>query len=156
MTVISLGDSFHDRSARPRMAQDDVLLVRSLTEGGGLSLDRGQPRSQPPEDLGGRIGFGACAPLACVPVGLARARRARMIAAACIRGARWAGRGADAGCFASDGERAGDAGLARLGGGLVSCSMGAFRKVFPGGVVAGVIGRGWGCYAAARNGPRCR
>src|SRR5262245_66476591 len=29
-TVISLGDSFHDRRARPRMAEDDVLLVRRL------------------------------------------------------------------------------------------------------------------------------
>jgi DNA ligase-associated metallophosphoesterase len=54
-TVIALGDSFHDRRARQRMAQDDVLAVRSLTDRVDWVWIEGNHDPQPPADLGGRI-----------------------------------------------------------------------------------------------------
>jgi uncharacterized protein len=151
VTVISLGDSFHDRSARPRMAQDDVLLVRSLTDAADWIWIEGNHDPKPPEDLGGRMASelklgslvfrheptegpargeiaGHLHPCARV-VGRARSVRTR--------------------CFASDGERLVMPAYGALTGGLNVLDV-AFRKVFPSGVVAGVIGRD-GVYAAAGN-----
>jgi DNA ligase-associated metallophosphoesterase len=149
VTVISLGDSFHDRSARPRMAQDDVLLVRSLTDAADWVWIEGNHDPKPPDDLGGRMASElklgplvfrheptegpACGEIAghlhpCARVvGRARSVRTR--------------------CFASDGERLVMPAYGALTGGLNVLDV-AFRKVFPSGVVAGVIGRD-GVYAAA-------
>src|SRR5689334_2187009 len=57
-TVISLGDSFHDRRARPRMAQDDVLLGRRLTSATGWIWIRGQHDSTTRGSSGGSRGGG--------------------------------------------------------------------------------------------------
>jgi DNA ligase-associated metallophosphoesterase len=147
-TVISLGDSFHDRRARRRMAEDDVLLVRSLTSATDWVWIEGNHDPKPPEDLGGRMAAelhlgalvfrhepspgpvrgeiaGHLHPCARV-VGKTRSIRAR--------------------CFASDGERLVMPAYGALTGGLNILDK-AFRELFPSGVVAGVLGRD-GVYAA--------
>ena len=45
--IISLGDSFHDRRARPRMADDDVQALRRLTGACGYSGARSAGRRWP-------------------------------------------------------------------------------------------------------------
>jgi hypothetical protein len=52
-TVISLGDSFHDRRARPRMAADDVASLRRMTGSCDWVWIKGNHDPKPPEDLGG-------------------------------------------------------------------------------------------------------
>lgn len=54
-TVVSLGDSFHDRRARVRMAEDDVALVRRLTGQCDWIWIEGNHDPAPPDDLGGRM-----------------------------------------------------------------------------------------------------
>jgi DNA ligase-associated metallophosphoesterase len=148
-TVISLGDSFHDKRARPRMAQDDVLLVRSLTSETDWVWIEGNHDPKPPEDLGGRaaeeVRIGALVFRHEPTPGPARGE----IAGHLHPCARVVGRqrSVRSRCFASDGERLVMPAYGALTGGLNILDV-AFREIFPNGVVAGVLGRD-GVYAAA-------
>ncbi|HEV7694628.1 MAG TPA: ligase-associated DNA damage response endonuclease PdeM [Hyphomonadaceae bacterium] len=147
-TVISLGDSFHDRGARPRMAADDVALMRRLTSAADWVWIEGNHDPKPPEDLGGRMAsdlrMGALVfrhePLA----GLSRGE----IAGHLHPCARVAGkmRSVRSRCFVSDGERLVMPAYGALTGGLNILDK-AFGAIFPRGAIAGVLGRD-GVYAA--------
>jgi DNA ligase-associated metallophosphoesterase len=148
-TVISLGDSFHDRRARPRMAQDDVLLVRRLTAATDWVWIEGNHDPKPPDDLGGRMAgelrLGALTFRHEPSPGPARGE----IAGHLHPCARVVGkmRSVRSRCFASDGERLVMPAYGALTGGLNILDK-AFRDLFPAGVVAGVLGRD-GVYATA-------
>jgi DNA ligase-associated metallophosphoesterase len=148
-TVISLGDSFHDRHARRRMAADDVALVRAMTDACDWIWIEGNHDPKPPEDLGGRMApelrMGALVFRHEPTLGQAPGE----IAGHLHPCARVAGRGRSvrARCFASDGERMVMPAYGALTGGLNILDA-AFAGLFPNGAIAGVLGRD-GVYAAA-------
>ncbi|HEX5008100.1 MAG TPA: ligase-associated DNA damage response endonuclease PdeM [Hyphomonadaceae bacterium] len=148
-TVIALGDSFHDRRARSRMTQDDVLVVRSLTHRADWVWIEGNHDPQPPEDLGGRV----ARELRLGPLTFRHEPQAGKVRGE-IAGhlhpcARVLGRGRSvrARCFASDGERMVMPAYGALTGGLNVLDA-AFSALFPNGMIAAVLGRD-GVYAAA-------
>jgi hypothetical protein len=149
--VVSLGDSFHDRRARSRMAAEDVDIVRSLTARCDWVWITGNHDPAPPDDLGGRVA-------ADLSIGALRFRHEP--AAGPARGevaghlhpcARVTGRGRSvrARCFVSDGERLVMPAYGALTGGLNVLDP-AFGPLFEPGFVCGVIGRD-GVYAAGPN-----
>jgi hypothetical protein len=148
-TVISLGDSFHDRRARPRMAADDVATVRAMTDGCDWIWIEGNHDPKPPDDLGGRVAhefrMGALVFRHEPTTGPARGE----IAGHLHPCARVAGRGRSVRtrCFVSDGERMVMPAYGALTGGLNILDA-AFGALFPRGAVAGVLGRD-SVYAAA-------
>jgi uncharacterized protein len=147
-TVISLGDSFHDRHARSRMAEDDVLLVRRLTAATDWVWIEGNHDPKPPEDLGGRMAgelrLGALVFRHEPSPGPARGEIAGHVhPCARVTGKM---RSVRSRCFVSDGERLVMPAYGALTGGLNILDT-AFRALFPQGVVAGVLGRD-GVYAA--------
>ena len=148
-TVIALGDSFHDRRARTRMAQDDVLIVRSLTDRVDWVWIEGNHDPKPPADLGGRVTHELrLGPLTFRHEPTAGDARGE-IAGHLHPCARVSGRGRSvrARCFASDGERMVMPAYGALAGGLNVLDV-AFGSLFPNGVIAAVLGRD-GVYAAA-------
>ncbi len=54
-TVIALGDSFHDRGARLRLAEADTARLRRVTDGIDWIWIAGNHDPEPPLDLGGRM-----------------------------------------------------------------------------------------------------
>ncbi|MDP3737612.1 MAG: ligase-associated DNA damage response endonuclease PdeM [Hyphomonadaceae bacterium] len=150
-TVISLGDSFHDRRARPRMAASDVTTIRTMTDQTDWIWIEGNHDPKPPEDLGGRIAhelvLGALIFRHEPTPGAARGE----IAGHLHPCARVAGRGRSvrSRCFASDGERMVMPAYGALTGGLNVLDA-AFDALFPKGMIAGVLGRD-GVYATAGN-----
>lgn len=150
-TVVSLGDSFHDRHARGRMPTDDVAMIRGMTDRIDWVWIEGNHDPKPPEDLGGRMAhelrMGGLVFRHAPTTGPARGE----IAGHLHPCARVAGRGRSvrARCFASDGERMVMPAYGALTGGLNILDV-AFASLFPNGVVAGVLGRD-GVYAAARD-----
>ncbi len=149
VTVISLGDSFHDRNARSRMAADDAALVRAMTTGCDWVWIEGNHDPRPPEDLGGRAAsefrMGSLVFRHEPTAGPARGE----IAGHLHPCARVAGRGRSvrSRCFASDGERLVMPAYGALTGGLNVLDA-AFAALFPNGLMAGVLGRD-GIYATA-------
>ena len=150
-TVISLGDSFHDRHARPRMAADDVAQVRALSAQADWIWITGNHDPAPPHDLGGEVhqefNLG---PL------VFRHEPSHAPARGEIAGhlhpcARVVGRGriVRARCFVSDGVRLVMPAYGALTGGLNVLDA-AFSQLFSSGFVVGVVGRD-GVYGAARN-----
>jgi DNA ligase-associated metallophosphoesterase len=141
--VISLGDSFHDRRARPRMAADDVTALRRMTEACDWVWIEGNHDPKPPEDLGGRvIGELTIGPLTFrhIPTeGAARGEVAGHLHP-CARVVGRSGRSVRTRCFATDGERLVMPAYGALTGGLNVLDA-AFRPLFPRGLMAGVIGR---------------
>lgn len=148
-TVISLGDSFHDRQARTRMAQQDVDAVRSMTGRVDWVWIEGNHDPRPPADLGGRatheLRLGSLIFRHEPVAGAVRGE----IAGHLHPSARVLGRGRSvrARCFASDGERMVMPAYGALTGGLNVLDA-AFGPLFPNGVIAAVLGRD-GVYAAA-------
>lgn len=150
-TVISLGDSFHDRRARPRMPGDDVSLVRRMTATCDWIWIEGNHDPKPPEDLGGRLAHE-------VRIGALVFRHEPSSGAAegeiaghlhpCARVSGRAG-SVRARCFATDGRRMVMPAYGALAGGL-NVLDDAFRPIFPSGLIAGVIGRD-GVYAAGSH-----
>lgn len=146
--VISLGDSFHDRRARPRMAEEDVAVVRALSARCDWVWITGNHDPAPPGDLGGRV----LAELRIEPFTF-RHEPLPGPAPGEIAGhlhpcARVAGRGRSvrARCFVSDSKRLVMPAYGSLAGGLNVLDP-AFAPVFAEGFVCGVIGRD-GVYAA--------
>jgi DNA ligase-associated metallophosphoesterase len=151
-TVISLGDSFHDHGARPRMAEDDVAFVRDLTAACDWVWIEGNHDPKPPEDLGGRFAselkLGNLAFRHEPTAGMAQGEIAGHLHP-CARVVGRGGRTVRARCFATDGKRLVMPAYGALTGGLNLMDE-AFTHVFPQGVFAGVLGRD-GVYLAARE-----
>lgn len=148
-TVISLGDSFHDRHARSRMAAEDAAMVRAMTDACDWVWIEGNHDPKPPADLGGRVAH---------ELRLGPLTFRHHPSAGTVRGevaghlhpcARVVGRGRSvrSRCFVSDGERMVMPAYGALTGGLNVLDV-AFAGLFPNGLVAGVIGRD-SVYAAA-------
>lgn len=159
-TVISLGDSFHDRRARPRMSESDVALVRSLTDACDWVWIEGNHDPKPPQDLGGRMAhelkLGALVFRHEPKAGVAHGEIAGHLHP-CAKVAGRSGRAVRARCFATDGERLVMPAYGALTGGLNVLDA-AFDTLFRDGVVAGVLGRD-GVYLAGgerlvADGPR--
>jgi uncharacterized protein len=146
--VVSLGDSFHDRRARPRMAAADVDLVRSLSGRCDWVWITGNHDPAPPDDLGGRV----VQELRLGPFTFRHeptpGPAAGEIAGHLHPSARVVGRGRSvrARCFVSDGQRLVMPAYGALTGGLNVLDR-AFAPIFSGGFVVGAIGRD-GVYAA--------
>lgn len=142
-TVISLGDSFHDRRARPRMAADDVASLRRMTGSCDWVWIEGNHDPKPPEDLGGRAAVEeTIGPLTFrhIPTeGPAHGEIAGHLHP-CARVVGRSGRSVRRRCFATDGARLVMPAYGALTGGLNVLDA-AFARVFPKGLVAGVIGR---------------
>lgn len=151
-TVVSLGDSFHDRGARPRMAADDVARVRQMTGVCDWVWIEGNHDPKPPEDLGGRMAEElAIGPLTFrhIPTGGAAPGEVAGHLHPCARVVGRGGRTVRARCFATDGERLVMPAYGALTGGLNVLDE-AFAAVFPQRLLAGVIGRD-GVYMAGRD-----
>lgn len=149
-TVISLGDSFHDRRARPRMAADDVESVRSLTGATDWVWVEGNHDPSPPDDLGGRITHELkLGPLTFrhEPTRGARGEIAGHLHPCARVVSR--GRSVRSRCFASDGVQMVMPAYGALTGGL-NVLDDAFTALFPRGLIVGVIGRD-GVYAAGAD-----
>jgi DNA ligase-associated metallophosphoesterase len=150
--VISLGDSFHDRGARPRMAGDDVSALRRLTNACDWVWIEGNHDPKPPQDVGGRVlGELAVGSLTFRHIpsdGPARGEVAGHLHP-CARVVGRSGRSVRARCFATDGERLVMPAYGSLTGGLNVLDR-AFRSVFPQGLQVGVIGRD-AVYLAGRD-----
>ena len=151
-TVISLGDSFHDRRARPRMAADDVAMVRSMTDACDWVWIEGNHDPKPPEDLGGRMAHELVLDDLVFrhepSIGPAAGEIAGHLHP-CARVIGRGGRTVRARCFATDGERLVMPAYGALTGGLNLLDV-AFDPLFPNGVFAGVVGRD-GVYLAAKD-----
>ena len=142
-TVISLGDSFHDRRARPRMAADDVASLRRMTGSCDWMWIEGNHDPKPPEDLGGRAAVEVTiGPLTFrhIPTEGTAAGEIAGHLHPCARVVSRSGRSVRRRCFATDGARLVMPAYGALTGGL-NVLDGAFARVFPKGLVAGVIGR---------------
>jgi DNA ligase-associated metallophosphoesterase len=150
--VISLGDSFHDRRARPRMSPDDVVRLRQMTASTDWFWVEGNHDPSPPEDLGGR----AAAELTIGPItfrhipteGAAQGEISGHLHP-CARVIGRGGRTVRTRCFATDGERLVMPAYGALTGGLNVLDR-AFAAIFPSGLGAGVIGRD-GVYLTSRD-----
>jgi DNA ligase-associated metallophosphoesterase len=148
-TVIALGDSFHDRRAATRMAKEDVIAVRAMTDRVDWVWIEGNHDPKPPVHLGGRITHELrLGPLTFRHEPTSGGARGE-IAGHLHPCARIAGRGRSvrARCFAGDGERLVMPAYGALTGGLNVLDA-AFGPLFPNGMIAAVLGRD-GVYAAA-------
>ncbi len=141
-TVVSLGDSFHDRRSRTRMADDDVAAVRAMTEAHDWVWIEGNHDPAPPEDLGGRAAFelrmGGLT-LRHEPSPGARGEIAGHLHP-CARVVGRTGRSVRARCFAANGERLVMPAYGALTGGLNVLDA-AFAPLFADRMVACVLGR---------------
>lgn len=140
--IISLGDSFHDRRARHRMAADDVAAIRSLTAACDWVWVEGNHDPAPPEDMGGRAAAElVIGPLVFrhIPTGAEGEVAGHLHPCARVVGR--SGRTVRARCFATDGDRLVMPAYGALTGGLNVLDK-AFAQIFPAGQLrAGVIGR---------------
>jgi hypothetical protein len=130
-TIVSLGDSFHDRGGPFRMAGEDRASLRALTERADWVWIEGNHDPDIPAALGGR----AVETLALGPLllrhepteGPARGEIAGHLHPCARVAAR--GRSVRARCFATDGERLVMPALGAYAGGLNVCDP-AFASVF--------------------------
>ncbi|MBI1185724.1 MAG: ligase-associated DNA damage response endonuclease PdeM [Alphaproteobacteria bacterium] len=130
-TVVSLGDSFHDRGGPFRMAGDDRAALRALTDRTDWVWIEGNHDPDIPAALGGR----AMETLALGPLilrhepteGPARGEIAGHLHPCARVAAR--GRSVRARCFATDGDRLVMPALGAYAGGLNVCDI-AFAAVF--------------------------
>ncbi len=151
-TVISLGDSFHDRRARPRMAADDVASLRRMTGSCDWVWIEGNHDPKPPEDLGGRAAVEVTiGPLTFrhIPSEGAVVGEVAGHLHPCARVVGRSGRSVRKRCFATDGARLVMPAYGALTGGLNVLDA-AFWSVFPNNLLACVIGRD-GVYLAGRD-----
>lgn len=138
-TVISLGDSFHDRSAELRLAPRSTARIQALTAAHDWVWVEGNHDPDPPAHLGGRATH-------CLEIGALSFRHEPTMTPGEISGhlhpaARVAGRARSVRkrCFASDGERLVMPALGAFTGGLNVLDP-AVQAIFSGGLIAFVMG----------------
>lgn len=147
--LVSLGDSFHDRSAAERLDATDAAAIRRLTTVTDFVWIRGNHDPDPPEGLGGR----AATELATAGLVLRHEPRPapalgeiaghlHPCATVASRGRRFRAR-----CFATDGQRVVMPAFGAYAGGL-NVRDEAFDPVFPEGCAVVLLARG-GAYPAA-------
>ncbi len=138
-TVISLGDSFHDRASETRLPQPYAERIRALTGAYDWVWIEGNHDPDPPAHLGGR----AAKVLRRGPLVFRHEPEGEMgeVAGHLHPAAKVAGRGRSVRrrCFASDGARLVMPAMGAFAGGL-NVLAAAFRAVFPEGCMAFVIG----------------
>ena len=138
-TVISLGDSFHDRAAELRLPEPYAARIRALTTAYDWIWVEGNHDPDPPAHLGGRaektVRLG---PLIFrhEPEGEAGEVAGHLHPVAKVKGR---GRNVRRRCFASDGVRLVMPALGAFTGGLNVLDE-AFGKVFPEGLMAFALG----------------
>jgi uncharacterized protein len=139
-TVVSLGDSFHDRAAASRLDDDDVLTIRQFTAAREWVWIEGNHDPDPPRDLGGRVARE-------LRIGALTLRHESEEDVGEISGhlhpcATVAGRGGAVRrrCFATDGVRLVMPAFGAFTGGL-NVRHEAFASVFPDGCFALVMGK---------------
>ena len=140
-TIISLGDSFHDRAAELRLPEHYAERIRALTSAHDWIWVEGNHDPDPPDHLGGRaektVRLG---PLVFrhEPEGEAGEVAGHLHPVAKVKGR---GRNVRRRCFASDGARLVMPALGAFTGGL-NVLDDAFAKVFPEGLTAFALGEG--------------
>jgi hypothetical protein len=138
-TVISLGDSFHDRASEMRLPQPYAERIRALTGAHDWVWVEGNHDPDPPAHLGGR----AAKVLRRGPLVFRHEPEGETgeVAGHLHPAAKVAGRGRSVRrrCFASDGARLVMPAMGAFAGGLNVLDA-AFRAVFPEGCMAFVIG----------------
>ena len=139
-TVISLGDSFHDRAAELRLPEDCTMRIQTLTAAHDWVWVEGNHDPDPPQYLGGRaektLHIG---PLVFrhEPTGEAGEVAGHLHPAAKINGR---GRLVRRRCFASDGARLVMPAMGAFTGGLNVLDA-AFVPIFPEGAMTFALGR---------------
>lgn len=148
-TVISLGDSFHDRHAEARLPAPYAARIRALTGAQDWVWVEGNHDPHPPAHLGGRaarvLRIGSLV-FRHEPEGEAGEVAGHLHPVAKVAGR---GRTVRRKCFASDGARLVMPAMGALTGGL-NVLHDAFGKVFPEGCMAFVAGEGR-VYAVAQK-----
>ena len=137
--VISLGDSFHDRSAELRLPQEYAARIQALTVAHEWIWVEGNHDPDPPRHLGGRaekvLEIGPIT-LRHEPTGASHEIAGHLHPAARIAGR---GRSVRRRCFATDGERLTMPAMGAFTGGLNVLDP-AFAEVFPTPPMAIVLG----------------
>lgn len=137
--VISLGDSFHDRSAEVRLGETAAARIMALTAGHDWVWVEGNHDPDPPAFLGGRgsraLEIGQLV-FRHEPTGARGEIAGHLHPAAKVRGR---GRSVRRRCFASDGERLVMPALGAFTGGL-NVRDTAFTALFPDGLMAFAMG----------------
>jgi DNA ligase-associated metallophosphoesterase len=141
-TVVSLGDSFHDRHGVGRMDGDDVATLRSLTSATDWIWIEGNHDPEAPTWLGGRVldtlEFSGLVLRHEPRAGAAPGEIAGHLHPCAKVASR--GRAVRARCFATDGQRLVMPAFGAYAGGL-NVRDEAFAAVFPGGCSALMLGR---------------
>lgn len=141
VTVISLGDSFHDRHSEARLPAPYAARIRALTGAQDWVWVEGNHDPDPPAHLGGR----AAKVLRLGPLVFRHEPEGEMgeVAGHLHPVAKISGRGRTVRrkCFASDGARLVMPAMGAFAGGL-NVLHAAFGKVFPEGCMAFVAGEG--------------
>lgn len=138
-TVLSLGDSFHDRQSEQRLPEEYAARIRALTSAHDWVWIEGNHDPDPPAHLGGRAAkVLRLGPLAFrhEPEGEAGEVAGHLHPVAKIAGR---GRSVRRRCFASDGARLVMPAMGAYAGGLNILDT-AFSAVFPEGCMAFAIG----------------
>ncbi len=139
-TVISLGDSFHDRAAELRLPEEYARRIQALTAAHDWVWVEGNHDPDPPAHLGGRasreLRIGALV-FRHEPTGEVGEVSGHLHPAAKIIGR---GRSVRRPCFASDGARLVMPAMGAFTGGLNVLDA-AFDPIFPEGVTAFALGR---------------
>ncbi|MEM1151092.1 MAG: ligase-associated DNA damage response endonuclease PdeM [Pseudomonadota bacterium] len=141
ITVISLGDSFHDRGAEVRLTQETTARLQSLTSALDWVWIEGNHDPDPPKHLGGRAAKSLrIGPLTFrhEPEGDRGEVAGHLHPAAKVRGR---GRSVRRRCFVTDGERLIMPALGAFTGGL-NVKDPAFATLFPAGLMAFALGNG--------------
>lgn len=139
--VVCLGDSFHDKEARLRLAAEDAAAIRALTKGRDWFWIAGNHDPAPPADLGGETADTVdLGPLVARHEPLETGAPGEIAghlhpkAAVRVRGRRLSRR-----CFVGDGLRAVLPSFGAFTGGL-DVTHPAYRPLFPEGFQAHLIG----------------
>ena len=139
--VISLGDSFHDRSAELRLPQEYAARIQALTSAHDWIWVEGNHDPDPPRHLGGRaekvLTIGPIT-FRHEPSGDTREIAGHLHPAAKVLGR---GRSIRRRCFVTDGDRMIMPAMGAFTGGLNVLDT-AFQGIFPEGAMAIVMGAG--------------
>ncbi|MBB34229.1 MAG: phosphoesterase [Hirschia sp.] len=142
-TVISLGDSFHDRKAQERLDADDIVTIRRLTAKTDWWWVEGNHDPLPPEGLGGRATMRLDLDVLSFQHEPSASPRKGEICGhlhPCAKVTGKAGRSVRTRCFATDGTRLVMPAMGAMTGGLNVCDE-VFSGLFPDGLLAAATGR---------------